>query len=203
MKKSLIDRFFRELDREWARPAEIILTGAAAGALYGHIRPSLDIDFEIRAKGRKARARDAALDETIRKVSQKLGIAVDYSEDIGHWSMISHLDYRKAKLPYKKIGLLDIKLMAPEYWTIGKMGRYYEIDTNDLVKVIRKRKIKPETLIRLWGRALARSPLSLALRQFHDHVAHFLRRYGKSLWGKKFNPEKAIVLFRQTAKWQR
>lgn len=196
MKRSFIERFFRELDGEWGRPAEIILTGAAAGALLGHVRSSVDIDFEIRTK----KHTDVSLDEVIRKVSEKTGIPANYSEDISHWSMIDFLDYRKRSLPYKRIGKLRIKLMAPEYWTIGKMGRFVEPDIRDLVSVIKKRKLAARRLIQLWSRALRSSPLSLASKEFRDHVIDFLKNYGRSAWGKKFEAEKAVALFRRLAR---
>ena len=47
MKGSKIDFFFSELDREFRKPAEVIVTGAACAALMGYVRPSADIDFEI------------------------------------------------------------------------------------------------------------------------------------------------------------
>jgi hypothetical protein len=195
VKRSFIERYFRELDRQWGRPAEIILTGAAAGALLGHVRPSLDIDFEIRT----AKERDASVDEALRRVSEKTGITVNYSEDNSHWSMIDLLDYRNTAFPYKTIGKLRIKLMAPEYWTLGKMGRFIEPDIRDLIKIIRKRKLPAERLIRLWGRALRSSPLSLASGQFRDHVTVFLEHYGKSVWGKPFDSKQGVVLFKRIA----
>lgn len=196
MKRSFIERFFEALDGEWGRPVEIILTGAAAGALLGHVRTSVDIDFEIRTKKQTG----VSLDEVIRKVSERTGIPVNYSEDISHWSMIDFLDYRRTALPYKTIGKLRIKLMAPEHWTIGKMGRFVEPDIRDLVSIIKKRKLAVEPLIRLWSRALRSSPLSLASKEFRDHVIDFLRNYGRSAWGKNFDVPKAITLFRQLAK---
>ena len=199
MRKNLIDRFFRELDREWKRPAQIILTGAAAGALLGHVRPSMDVDFEIHIPKRKKNG-VPSLEDAIRCVSDKTGVQVNYSEDISHWSMINFLDYRKKALPYKKIGRLEIKIMSPEYWTIGKMTRYLEIDIQDMVKIIRKREIRPEVLIKLWIKALISSPLSLSLSQFRDHVNDFLKRYGKKIWGKNFEAQRAITLFNQRVK---
>lgn len=195
MKRSFIERFFEALDGEWGRPVEIILTGAAAGALLGHVRTSVDIDFEIRTK----KQTDVSLEEVIRKVSERTGIPANYSEDISHWSMIDFLDYRRTALPYKTIGKLRIKLMAPEYWTIGKMGRFVEPDIRDLVSIIKKRKLAAERLIRLWSRALRSSPLSLASKEFRDHVIDFLKNYGRSAWGKNFDVPKAITLFRQLA----
>ena len=185
-----------ELDRSWKRPATVILTGAAAGSLFGHVRPSLDIDFEIQT----GRSEAASLEEAIQKISEKTGITANYSEDISHGSMIDFLGYRKTALPYRQIGKLRIKLISPEYWTLGKMGRFIEPDIRDLVKVIKKKKLAAERLILLWGRALRSSPLSLASRQFRDHVIFFLKTRGKTAWGKRFDAGKAIALFRHTAR---
>jgi len=199
MRKALIHQFFKELDRELKRPAEIILTGAAAGTLFGHLRPSLDVDFEIWLKGRKGGRERTHLGEAIERASAQTGIAANYSEDIGHWSMVSYLDYRKHTLPYKKLGRLEIKLIAPEYWTIGKVARFLELDNRDLIKVIKKKKLSAPGLARLWGRALRQSPLSLASGQFRDHVIYFFARSGKSAWGKGFDPASATHLFQKAA----
>lgn len=198
MKRSFVDRFFRELDREWRRPAEVILTGAVAGSLFGHVRPSVDIDFEIRA----ARRTGGLLGDVIRRISEKTGVTVNYAEDISHGSMISYLDYRRKALPYKRIGRLEIQLMAPRYWTIGKMARFLELDIRDLVEVIRKKGLSADGLARLWGKALARSPLSLASGQFRDHVIYFFERYGKSVWGKGFDGSPAVRSFKKSAGWK-
>ena len=193
MRKNLIDLFFMELNRELDRPADVIVTGAAAGALLGSVRPSVDIDFEMRVRSKKAGGKPA--DQAVRAAASRVGIATNYSEDISRWSMIDFLDYRKQALPYKKIGLLDVKFMAPEYWTIGKMVRYWELDVQDVRKVIRKRKISPDELVSLWARALRASPLSQACGEFRDHVTDFLKRYGKRLWGSAFDADAALDVF--------
>lgn len=200
MDKDFIDRFFTELDRELGKPAEIILTGAAAGSLLGQIRPSLDLDFEIQTFSRSLPKAEVA--EAIQRASAKTGVAVNYSEEIGRWSMIDYLDYRRAAFPYRTIGRLRIRLMAPEHWTIGKMTRFFKIDLEDVLKIIKARKLKAEPLITFWGRALASSPLSLASGTFRDHVVSFLTDYGKSVWGKGFNAEEATTLFKRAAKIQ-
>ena len=94
MRKNLIDLFFLELSKETKVPTEIILTGAAAGVLYGHVRMSLDLDFEIRPK---VKNEDYLLHlyDLVKKISSRTGIEVNYSEDISHWSMIDFLEYRK------------------------------------------------------------------------------------------------------------
>jgi hypothetical protein len=196
MRKHIVDLFFRELDRRLSTPGSVILTGAAAGNLYGNIRHSADVDFEIRLR---KRGRDQMLEDLIREVSSHLGIAANYSEDIGHWSMIDYLDYRKTSIPYKKIGQLDVRLLAPEFWTIGKMARFLEIDVSDMVKVIKKKRLRAKTLIRLWARALRASRLSLAKGQFRRNVEMFLNIHGIKLWGRSFDRQRAIDDFRKLA----
>ena len=201
MQKNIIDLFFIELDRGLSKPASVILTGAAAGAIYGNVRQSVDIDFEIRLKKTKngGRDRDEIVQGLIREVSSKLGIAANYSDDISRWSMINYLNYRKTSIPYKKIGQIDIRLMAPDYWTVGKMTRFFEIDVKDLIKVIRKKRLPARRLVSLWARALRASPLSLAKGQFRRNVENFLNMHGKKLWGRAFDREKAINDFRRLA----
>ena len=200
MKKNTIDLFFTELDRRLQRPAEVILTGAAAGALMGHVRPSLDIDFEIRLEGRRVRNRDSSLLETaIQETSKKTGLAVNYSKDISRWSMIEYLDYREKARLYKVIGKISVKVMSPEHWTLGKMGRFLEIDIRDLLKVIKKKKLRSRRLVALWANALRSSILSIEKGRFRDHVFYFLTTHGKKLWGRDFDPERAIRHFKRAA----
>ena len=184
MRKRQIDFFFRELDKALGLKAEIILLGASAGSLMGHIRPSFDIDFEIRGSG--AGVNKARIQNAILETAQKAGVAVNYSENVDHWSMVSYLDYRKTAQPYKRFGKLNVKLIAPSYWTIGKISRYYALDARDVAAIVRKKKLKPGTLVRLWRKALEQSDLSLELGQFKKHAAHFLKTYGKRLWGRSF-----------------
>lgn len=199
MQKNIVDLFFIELDRRLSSPASVILTGAAAGSIYGNVRHSVDIDFEIRLKRNRDQSQDEIFQGWISEVSSKLGIAANYSDDISHWSMINYLNYRKSSMPYKKIGQIDIRLMAPEYWTIGKMTRFLEIDVKDIVKVIKKKRLRARRLVSLWARALRASPLSLTKGQFSRNVEDFLNRHGKKLWGKTFDKQKAINDFRRLA----
>jgi len=185
VRKRQIDLFFRELDKALGLKAEIILLGASAGSLMGHIRPSFDIDFEIRLSGRKPDK--AKVDKTILDTARKAGVAVNYSENVDHWSMVSYLDYRKTAESYKQFGRLNVKLIAPAYWTIGKMARYYALDIKDIAAIIRKKKLQPKPLVKLWKLAMDQSDLSLELGQFKKHALHFLKMYGKRLWGKGFD----------------
>ena len=195
MDKNIIDLFFLEISKKTNKDTEVIITGAAAGALFGYSRPSLDIDFEIRGRGKKDAAYLEYLDGVVREISARMGIDINYGEDISHWTMIDYLDYRHKTIPYKKIDQLDIRIMAPEYWTIGKMTRFLEIDTEDMTQVIRKKKLDANEMIGLWARALKASPMSLAKKDFIDHVRAFIKTYGKRAWGKDFDAKEAVMKF--------
>ena len=195
MRPAQINRFFDLLNRELKIPAEVILTGASAGALMGNIRPSMDIDFEIRPHGKISSGKRKRLEGAIQRAARSAGVAVNYAEDISHWSMVSYLDYRRTAEFYKKFGKLEVKIMAPEYWTIGKMARFLELDIQDMVKIIKKKKLDAGELIRLWQKVLGQSSLSLGLSQFRDHVVYFLRKYGRKLWGKQFPLERSLQEF--------
>ena len=199
MKQRQIDLFFKVLDAELGKKGEVILVGASAGSLMGHVRPSADIDFEIRLKSSSSANAKAGLADAIRKASVVAGVAVNYSENVGGWSRINYLDYRKTAFSYKNFGKLRVKIIAPPYWTIGKMARFLELDIQDIAKIIRAKKISSQVLIRVWAKALKASDLSLELGQFRDHVFYFLKRYGKRLWGKDFDFEQSRKSFSKQA----
>ena len=186
--------FFKQLDQELNARARVIVVGASAGALMGHIRPSFDIDFEIRL-AKTSRGARSRLEQSILKSAETSGVAVNYSENVGGWSMINYLDYRKTAVFYKNTGKIQIKLIAPEYWTIGKMTRFLELDIQDMLKIIRRKKIPAGRLIKIWAKAANASDLSLELGQFRDHVVYFLKHYSCRLWTKTANPEKLTRSF--------
>lgn len=201
MRRRTIDSFFAELDRELARPARVILTGAACGSLMGHIRPSLDVDFEIRPEGAGKRPLDPdALAAAVQKASRRTGLAAQYATDISRWSMIDYLDYRKTAVAYKTIGRLKIQLIAPAYWTIGKMARFLTSDIADMRKIIRSKRIPSVRLIRIWAKALRSSDPCLESRLFRDHVQAFLAQNSRRLWGSRSSADKNIALFRRLAR---
>jgi len=195
MKQKQIDTFFKVLDHEMGWACEVILVGASAASLMGHIRPSLDIDFEIRLKRAASPRHKKQLVIAIDLAAKSTGVAVNYSENINGWSMVNYLDYRRTAVPYKKIGKLNVKLIAPEYWTIGKMARFLQLDIQDMTKIIRKKKLPARRLILLWARAVRSSDLSLELGQFSDHVEQFLSDYARKLWGRDTDPKKLISEF--------
>jgi len=198
MNPKQIHLFFTELDQQLGLAADIIVTGAAAAALMGYGRPSLDVDFEIRVKRGRKMNRAKRIHEAIARTRRKVGIAAQYSEDIDRWSMIQLLDYRKKAVPYKKIGKLDVCLMSPEHWTLGKLNRYLILDIRDMIRVIKGKRLSHQKLIRLWARALKESDLSLHSQQFRDHAIHFISHYGKKIW-RNFDVDRAVRQFRKSA----
>ena len=198
MTPRVINRFFTILSHEFDRRAVIIVTGAAAGSLLGYVRPSHDIDFGVtlaRPTPRLWEAFQAAIDRT----TQQTGIPVNYASDIDRWSSISLLDWRRHTIPHKRIGLLDVRVLDPVYWSIGKLGRYFDLDVHDAVAVFRRVRVPPLRLVQVWGRALRASPPSPALFQFRTQVEHFLRTHGRVIWGRAFDVEAAIRSFHRAA----
>ncbi len=75
------------------------------------------------------------------------------------------------------------------------MARFLELDIQDMLKIIRRKKLSPGRLIKIWIAAVNASDLSLELGQFRDHVIYFLGRHARRLWGKKTDSAKLTALF--------
>src|SRR3989338_10178358 len=91
MSPEQIDRFFRTLAKELKTPTTVILTGAAAGSLLGHVRASADVDFAI-LTGSDDPGRWQQLEAAIARAERLTKIQAQYAEDIDRWSSISLLD---------------------------------------------------------------------------------------------------------------
>ena len=198
MNPRLINRFFRLLAKEFNRPATLILTGAAAGSLWGHVRPSRDLDFGVEIVGNDSRAWEL-FQQAITRTIRQTGIDVNYAEDIDRWSSITLLDYRRHTRLHRRYGTLAVRLLDPAYWSIGKLARYYELDVQDVVIVLKRRHVPLPRLMRILGKALRERPHSPALFQFRMQVEHFLRTHGRSIWGRPFDPDAAIRQSHRTA----
>ena len=202
MNSGEILRYFKIVSRHFDEPSEVILTGAACGSFYGRIRASMDVDFAIRFKTTSAATKEKLwfeFKEATRKATIRTGMAAQYAEDIDRWSMISFLDYRKKARPFRHFGKIEIRLMDPVHWSIGKFMRYLSLDTRDLIQVLKRTKTAWEPEVRTLGRALRKSPRSTNSFLFRKHVEHFLTTYGRFVWGKKFNPGKALRQFHRAA----
>jgi len=192
-----IDRFFQLLAREFARPATIIMTGAAAGSILGHIRPSRDIDFALILPRRSAQAW-AAAERAIAQTERLTGIAVNYAEDIDRWSQITFLNYQRHSWFYRRFGTLQVRVMDPLHWSIGKVSRHLLLDERDLVAVLRQHRPPAARLVRLWATALRRSPRSPILTETRRRMEWFVRTHGRTIWGPRFDPDQALRLFNRS-----
>lgn len=198
MNRTQIDGFFRVLAEQWGGKGIVLLTGAAAASIWGHVRPSVDIDFAVQLK-RRGRSVWGKLEDAIDRTVRLTGIQANYAEDIDRWGLITLLDYRRHTRPYRRFGPLEVRLLDPAYWSIGKMTRYLDPDVRDMIQVFKRQNVAADHLARLWGRALKRSPRSTALSQFRRQVEHFLRSHGRAVWGRKFAPERALRRFYKEA----
>ena len=161
----------------------------------------MDIDFEIEFSSLdnppEKPVQDVEL--AIQETSKKLNIPAQYSESIQGWSQISFLDYRESSALYKQIGKIEVRLMSPEHWSVGKIARYLELDEMDVTCVLKKHKIDWKKIVTFWGRALKSSMRSDKSREFRDHVLQFLKHKGKKIWGEGFDSEQAIEAFKMAA----
>ncbi len=193
-----IDRFFRTLSRQWDGPLKVILTGAAAGAVWGCVRPSVDIDFAVEPAGKGERVW-RGIEEALRRTTALTGIPANYAQDIDRWGQISLLDYKRHASVYKRFGSVRVYTLEPAYWSIGKVTRYLDPDIEDLVAALSRRKVPARRLAGLWGEALRKSPPSAERFQFRRHVEDFLRAYGRKIWGAAFDPQPVLKEFYRRA----
>lgn len=198
-----LNHFFTAFARVYAQrvsaPLTVIVTGATAGLVMGSVRPSLDVDFAVILPRRPARRAWEAVEVAAREAAHRTGLAAQFAEDIGRWSMISFLDYARHTRLHQRFGVVEVRLLDPAYWAIGKLARSLDSDIRDLVQVLRRQRVAPDPLARLWGRALRASPRSTACGQFRRQVEHFFERHGRTVWGRRFDPARAIVIFHRAA----
>ncbi|MBI1979432.1 MAG: hypothetical protein HYS58_01565 [Elusimicrobia bacterium] len=194
MGKNQINRFFQVLSQFVPSKCKVILTGAAAGSLMGSIRLSRDIDFAVELV-KSSHDSWGKLESAIHKTEQLTGIPAQYAQDIGRWGMISLMDYKKHTLGYQRFGLLEVRILEPEYWSLGKISRFLEPDIQDMISVFKAQKVSLDKLVTIWGLALKNSPPSSHLFQFRMQVEEFLRVWGKSIWGQEFNFDKTLQRF--------
>jgi len=210
-----IARFFTVMARSLDAPATVLLTGAAAGTLMGAGRPSRDVDFAVVLPRRRGAVPPwDQVERAVQAATRQTGIAAQFAEDISRWSLISFLDYARRTRPYRRFGPVEVRVLEPAYWAIGKLTRYLDLDVQDLIRVLRRARgggsgaasirgsrarLAPEPLARLWGRALKASPRSDACWSFRHHVETFFHRHGPAIWGRAFEPARAIAVFHRAA----
>lgn len=194
-----IERFFAILSDELKDGGKVYLTGAAAGALWGRVRPSVDIDFGLELPVRSRKTWDAVHAAVLRTTS-RTGIPASVAADIDRWGMITLLDYKRTSRRHKRFGALEVRLLHPINWSIGKLTRFLDPDVRDIVEVFRRQKISARSCATVWGKALRASSASTSQFQFRLNVEAFLREEGKKVWGNRFDPGIAIRWFQAAAK---
>ncbi len=198
MTRRRIERFLATLAAQLDRPARLYLTGAAAGALLGRVRPSLDIDFGLEVD-RRSSISWRVVQEAVDRASRLAGIAASAAEDIDRWGMISLLDYKKRSRRYRQFGRLEVRVLHPLHWSIGKLTRYLDVDIADVVEVFQREAVTAPAAARLWGRARRASPPSTAQFQFRRQVEAFFRNEGRRTWGARFDTDAAVRTFHRAA----
>jgi len=196
-----IDRFFEDLGRRIDRPVRVLLTGAAAGILQGMERATLDIDFEIRLKRvageSDSAARWEAVQRAIADAARATGITPQYDEDIDKWSSIA-LPSKHSRL-YRRFGKVEVRILDPGLWAIGKLTRYLSTDIQDLRIVLKSANISSRVTVRLWGTALGISPASSSQITFRKQVEAFLDQYAGEIWGRSTDSTRLKRLFLDSA----
>jgi hypothetical protein len=200
MNKRAIDGFLATLAAELGVPARAFLTGAAAAALWGRVRPSLDVDLGLELRGRGQRW-DQTVEAAVQRTTRLTGIPASVAEDIDHWGMITLLDYKRTSTRYRRFGALEVRLLDPVNWAIGKLTRALEPDIRDVAEVFRRQKVSLIRTATIWGRALRASPPSTSQSQFRRHVESFFQIEGRRIWGGAgFDAEAAIRRFERSAR---
>jgi hypothetical protein len=203
VKPADIDRFFEDLNLRLDRPVQIVLTGGAAGILQGVKRVTLDIDFEITLKAVAANPSDSpdawdTVQEAIASSAQATGIAAQYAENIDQWSSIA-LPAKRSRL-YRRFGKVEVRILDPALWAIGKLVRYLSTDLQDLKTVLKSANRSPGAVVKLWGTALGMSPASSSQAVFRRQVENFLDQYSREIWGKRQDPKKLKEVFLHSAR---
>src|SRR5262245_17212697 len=97
-------------------------------------RATLDIDFEIRLKRGGLRSGTGGGWESVHKAiedtARATGITPQYDEDIDKWSAIA-LPSKRSRL-YRDFGKVEVRILNPELWAVGKLTRYLSTDIQDL-----------------------------------------------------------------------
>lgn len=175
-----LERFLQELARRWKQPLKVTLTGAWAVAVWGYVRATQDVDFEVEG----LRADNAeAFDAAARAAGEAAGLAVQYSTNIDRWSSIVLLDYRQHTTRWKRAGAIDVHVLDVKHWSIGKINRYIDRDIQDLIEAFGRLKPDPVALAQFWRTAIAKSPASTQQWQTKQQALSFFRQHGRAVWG--------------------
>jgi hypothetical protein len=194
-----LSRFVAALARRLPCPAKLVLTGGVEAFLLGGTRPTGDLDFELMVPKRYERLW-GDVEAAVAAASAATRAVVQYSTDIDRWSAVSIPERRRKTRPLRRVGRLSVHLLDPTCWAVYKLARYLDADVDDLRAVLARQRVSGDGLARLCGICLRTSSRSTQLFLFRRQVAHFFRAHGRAVWGRGFDAERAIALFRRAAK---
>jgi hypothetical protein len=199
MKLADVHNFFEQVARRMTVPARVVITGGAAAIAFGVSRATEDIDFEVELTISPAKHADAwkTLESVLRTVQTVTGIAPQFSEDIDRWSAIALPSKRSKRL--WKFGAVDVQILHPLDWSVGKLARYMASDESDVVTVFKKKAVSAPSAARVWGQALGLSPASSAQTLFRNNVKSFFDQHALALWGPSADPKRLFETFLKTA----
>jgi hypothetical protein len=199
MRPKDIDHFFTLLAKGISFPATVLLTGGGAAILSGVSRATQDLDFQITLTP-TSQARREALQKAIAQVETKTGIMAQYDTSIETWSSIAWPSPRPKFSNYRRFGSIQVRILDPLWWSVGKIARYLSYDVSDVITVFKRMKVQPEEAMHAWGKALGRSPLSNMQSIFKRQAFDFVARHGRVIWGPQIRAEHLQELFLTTAR---
>jgi hypothetical protein len=188
------EAYFTELGKRVPTHTVIVLTGGIAASILADARTTDDIDFAL-IKPLTEQWDQVA--ELLNKLAKKHGIDIYFSEDMDRWSSVTLLDWKKHTTMHRKIGPLDVRILDPLYFSIGKIARSTDRDREDIKNVFKAQKVRWPQVLKLWAEALKKSPRSVVIPRAKRQMEEFLQDFGAEIWGKSFSAEEAINSFRQ------
>lgn len=194
-----LGKFFTVLARRLPCPVKLIITGGIEAMLLGGTRPTGDIDFGLVVSKQQSKYM-SEIEAELGAAAKQVSVAVQYSTDLDRWSPVAIPGKKFKTLPYKHLGKLTVDLLDPRCWAVYKLARYLDSDVTDLAQVLKRQKVSWLGLAQLCGECLRSSPRSPQLLLFRKQVEHFFREHGPTVWGKKFDSERAVTVFHRAAK---
>jgi hypothetical protein len=191
------EAYFNDLGRQLPAQTVIVLTGGIAASLLADARTTDDIDFAVIKPLLK---HWDAVAGTLTRLAAKRGIQVQFSEDLDRWSSVTLLDWKKHTRLHRRSGKLEVRILDPLYFSIGKITRSRQGDIDDLVAVLKAQKTDWRPLVKLWAKALQKSPRSTALPLVKQQMLTFLKDQGPGIWGKHFRAQEAASAFEASLK---
>jgi hypothetical protein len=187
------EAYFSELGKKLPVHTVIVLTGGIAAGILADARTTDDIDFALI---KPLTEHWDEVSELLHQMAKKHGIDIYFSEDMDRWGSVTLLDWKKHTTMHRKSGSLDIRVLDPLYFTIGKISRGTLRDVQDIEAVLKAQKVDWKPLVKLWAKALKKSPRSAALPRAKNQMEGFLNQSGQDIWGKTFDANEAIAVFR-------